>query len=103
MSGKRSFVCDCGATWTGCGAFKVEGQWQIEPSVVRDDNLLSPENLKIVAEFLEQSEDALTLQLLREIYPADVLRAASKQLPPEVFDRIKIWTIELNRIDRGAA
>ena len=63
----------------------------------RDDDLMSPGNLAIVGECLTFCEDTQTLQLIREIYPADVLGAAAKQLDRVSFGRIRRWTIELNQ------
>lgn len=63
----------------------------------RDDNLMSPGNLAIVTEYLSLCEDAQTLEILRSTYPADVLKAAARQLDRVTFDRIKFWTLELNR------
>ena len=63
----------------------------------RDDNLMSPGNLAIVAECLMFCEDTQTLGQIREIYPADVLGAAAKQLDRVSFGRIRRWTIELNQ------
>ena len=63
----------------------------------RDDDLMSDGNLTIVCEFLSLCEDASTLQILRETYPADVLRSASRLLDRVSFQRIRHWTLELNQ------
>lgn len=62
----------------------------------RDDDWFSEGNLNGIADFLTLCPDAETLQLLRNTYPADVLKIAAKRLDKPTFERIKQWAIELN-------
>lgn len=66
----------------------------------RDDDLFSPGNLEEVASFLRLCPDPVTLQILRAVYPSDVLTAAARvlrQQDTEAFDRVKQWRQEQDR------
>ena len=57
---------------------------------------LTPESLEDIAEMLILCEDAEVLAELRRLIPREALREASRQIPPEVRERIKLWLEQLN-------
>lgn len=58
----------------------------------------SDENLKSMAADLTQCPDKETLDALRECWPVEPMKAASRLLSPEDSQRIKGWVVESNEL-----
>lgn len=64
----------------------------------KDDSWFSAENLQSMATELAQCPDREVLDTLRECWPAEPMKAASRLLSPEDSQRIKGWVIESNAL-----
>lgn len=77
------------------------GQLEVQSDNVQnhlDAEWFSAENLQAMAEALTQCPDRETLDDLRQCWPVEPMKAASRLLSPEDAQKIKGWVIESNEL-----